>query len=243
MTVMLQTLNSCPQAQYPCMLERFDSFARDAANKRIAVFLDYDGEQRWPAGWHSPGVEQLSATTSACSQQSFAGFTPIVFAVQAHLVFCHARRNAYAHRQGTRQGVHVGPGASSAHDTSQHVVLVVVPHCLLHLSWQMKSYLSLQIWNRSITTHHFEIALLCTQMRRIVRTLALLFPAAIVSGRGREKVQNFVQLRELFYAGSHGMDIVGPQVRKHCPCWGSERASTPSTGQQETSRRLTKSCC
>jgi trehalose 6-phosphate phosphatase len=51
------------------------------------------------------------------------------------------------------------------------------------------------------------------QMRAVVRTLALLFPAAIVSGRGREKVQNFVQLRELFYAGSHGMDIVGPQVR------------------------------
>ena len=50
-------------------------------------------------------------------------------------------------------------------------------------------------------------------MRGVVRTLALLFPAAIVSGRGREKVQNFVQLRELFYAGSHGMDIVGPQVR------------------------------
>lgn len=53
-------------------------------------------------------------------------------------------------------------------------------------------------------------------MRNVVRTLALLFPAAIVSGRGREKVQNFVQLRELFYAGSHGMDIVGPQV----PFWG-----------------------
>jgi trehalose 6-phosphate phosphatase len=52
-------------------------------------------------------------------------------------------------------------------------------------------------------------------MRNVVRTLAMLFPAAIVSGRGREKVQNFVQLRELFYAGSHGMDIVGPQV---CDC-------------------------
>ena len=58
--------------------------------------------------------------------------------------------------------------------------------------------------------------MVCAQMRNVVRTLALLFPAAIVSGRGREKVQNFVQLRELFYAGSHGMDIVGPQVRG-CP--------------------------
>lgn len=50
-------------------------------------------------------------------------------------------------------------------------------------------------------------------MREIVRVMAQLFPTAIVSGRGREKVEAFVQLRELFYAGSHGMDIVGPQVR------------------------------
>ena len=52
------------------------------------------------------------------------------------------------------------------------------------------------------------------QMREIVRAMAQLFPSAIVSGRGREKVQSFVQLQELFYAGSHGMDIVGPQVQQ-----------------------------
>ncbi|KAJ9533215.1 hypothetical protein QJQ45_018359 [Haematococcus lacustris] len=53
-------------------------------------------------------------------------------------------------------------------------------------------------------------ALLGTQMRDVVRTLAQLFPVAIISGRGREKVENFVQLKELYYAGSHGMDIAGP---------------------------------
>jgi hypothetical protein len=37
-----------------------------------------------------------------------------------------------------------------------------------------------------------------------------MFPTAIISGRGREKVESFVRLPELFYAGSHGMDIVGP---------------------------------
>jgi hypothetical protein len=42
--------------------------------------------------------------------------------------------------------------------------------------------------------------------------VAQLFPTAIISGRGREKVQGFVRLGELYYAGSHGMDIVGPQV-------------------------------
>jgi hypothetical protein len=50
------------------------------------------------------------------------------------------------------------------------------------------------------------------QMRQTVRQLAQLFPTGIISGRGREKVENFVQLSELYYAGSHGMDIAGPQV-------------------------------
>ena len=47
-------------------------------------------------------------------------------------------------------------------------------------------------------------------MRETVRGLAGHFPTAIISGRGREKVEGFVQLPELFYAGSHGMDIAGP---------------------------------
>ena len=50
-------------------------------------------------------------------------------------------------------------------------------------------------------------------MREIVRQLAQLFPTAIISGRGREKLEKFVQLKEMFYAGSHGLDIVGPRVR------------------------------
>lgn len=50
------------------------------------------------------------------------------------------------------------------------------------------------------------------QMRAAVRKVAELFPTSIISGRGREKVEGFVQLKELFYAGSHGMDIVGPKV-------------------------------
>lgn len=49
-------------------------------------------------------------------------------------------------------------------------------------------------------------------MRDAVKSVARLFPTAIISGRGREKVEGFVQLRELYYAGSHGMDIIGPRV-------------------------------
>ncbi|KAG2451354.1 hypothetical protein HYH02_003958 [Chlamydomonas schloesseri] len=55
-------------------------------------------------------------------------------------------------------------------------------------------------------------AVMSEEMRDVVRSVARAFPTAIISGRGREKVEAFVQLKELFYAGSHGMDIAGPRV-------------------------------
>lgn len=56
-----------------------------------------------------------------------------------------------------------------------------------------------------------ENAKMSQEMRAAVRDVARRFPTAVVSGRGLAKVQEFVQLRELFYAGSHGMDIAGPR--------------------------------
>jgi trehalose 6-phosphate phosphatase len=56
-----------------------------------------------------------------------------------------------------------------------------------------------------------ERAFMSKKMRRTVRKLAQCFPTAIVSGRCRDKVFNFVKLTELYYAGSHGMDIKGPE--------------------------------
>ncbi|KAI4317248.1 hypothetical protein L6164_025136 [Bauhinia variegata] len=53
-------------------------------------------------------------------------------------------------------------------------------------------------------------AFMSDAMRKTVRKLARCFPTAIVSGRCRDKVYNFVRLAELYYAGSHGMDIKGP---------------------------------
>jgi Trehalose-phosphatase len=61
-----------------------------------------------------------------------------------------------------------------------------------------------------------KLQVLLGQMREVVRQIACLFPTAIISGRGRQKVQRFVQLNELYYAGSHGMDIIGPQVLNLC---------------------------
>lgn len=44
-------------------------------------------------------------------------------------------------------------------------------------------------------------------MRAAVREVASYFPTAIISGRSRNKVYEFVKLKNIYYAGSHGMDI------------------------------------
>ncbi|KAE9604774.1 putative trehalose-phosphatase [Lupinus albus] len=53
-------------------------------------------------------------------------------------------------------------------------------------------------------------AYMSNSMRKTVRKLARCFPTAIVTGRCKDKVYNFVRLAELYYAGSHGLDIKGP---------------------------------
>ncbi|KAL6841957.1 hypothetical protein ACP4OV_028469 [Aristida adscensionis] len=61
-----------------------------------------------------------------------------------------------------------------------------------------------------------DTAVMTDEMREAVRGVAEHFPTAIVSGRCRDKVFNFVKLAELYYAGSHGMDIKGPTAQsKH----------------------------
>ncbi|CAI0413720.1 unnamed protein product [Linum tenue] len=56
-------------------------------------------------------------------------------------------------------------------------------------------------------------ALMSEEMRSAVRNVAKYFPTAIISGRSRDKVYELVGLRELYYAGSHGMDIMGPTIQ------------------------------
>lgn len=59
-------------------------------------------------------------------------------------------------------------------------------------------------------------AFMSREMREALRDVAGFLPTAIVSGRCRTKVYNFVRLSELYYAGSHGMDIKGPSKRRKC---------------------------
>ncbi|CAM8986592.1 unnamed protein product [Rhodiola kirilowii] len=59
-------------------------------------------------------------------------------------------------------------------------------------------------------------AFMSDAMRGTVRRVAKYFPTAIVSGRCLDKVYGFVKLAELYYAGSHGMDIKGPTKGSKC---------------------------
>ncbi|KAK6135347.1 hypothetical protein DH2020_030907 [Rehmannia glutinosa] len=55
-------------------------------------------------------------------------------------------------------------------------------------------------------------AFMSDPMRSAVREVAMHFPTAIISGRSRDKVYEFVKLDEVYYAGSHGMDIMVPPL-------------------------------
>ncbi|MCF7870721.1 MAG: trehalose-phosphatase [Candidatus Omnitrophica bacterium] len=55
-----------------------------------------------------------------------------------------------------------------------------------------------------------EMAKISSQMQEAVKKLAQNYPVSIVSGRMREDVENLVGIKGLFYAGSHGFDIKGP---------------------------------
>ncbi|KAF5732296.1 putative trehalose-6-phosphate synthase [Tripterygium wilfordii] len=71
-------------------------------------------------------------------------------------------------------------------------------------------------------------AFMSNAMRHAVKMVAKYFPTAIISGRSLDKVYEFIGLTELYYAGSHGMDIMGP-VRRYTPddhqphVWATDR--------------------
>ncbi|KZV45325.1 putative trehalose-phosphate phosphatase F [Dorcoceras hygrometricum] len=59
-------------------------------------------------------------------------------------------------------------------------------------------------------------AFMSGEMRLAVKSVASHFPTAIISGRSRDKVYELVGLTELYYAGSHGMDIMFPAKNTVC---------------------------
>lgn len=58
-----------------------------------------------------------------------------------------------------------------------------------------------------------DLAVLDAALRSVIQRLAELCPVAVVSGRDLEDVARLVALPDLVYAGSHGFDIRGPDLR------------------------------
>ncbi|KAJ4838914.1 hypothetical protein Tsubulata_050007 [Turnera subulata] len=75
-------------------------------------------------------------------------------------------------------------------------------------------------------------ALMSDDMRSVVRNVAKYFPTAIITGRSRDKVFELVGLTELYYAGSHGMDILGPASRSLSNGHPNSIESTPQQGEE-----------
>ncbi|CAN0046847.1 unnamed protein product [Phaeothamnion confervicola] len=57
-----------------------------------------------------------------------------------------------------------------------------------------------------------EKAYMRDSMRPVLAAAAQHFTTAIVTGRSKEKVYDFVRLDGVFYAGSHGFEIQGPRA-------------------------------
>lgn len=81
-------------------------------------------------------------------------------------------------------------------------------------------------------------AILSESMRSTLQELAAACPVAVVSGRDRANVANLVQLNNLYYAGSHGFDISGPNNMHTEP--GGAAAAVPALdkAQKELKERL-----
>ncbi|KAK6919995.1 Trehalose-phosphatase [Dillenia turbinata] len=73
-----------------------------------------------------------------------------------------------------------------------------------------------------------EQAFMSETMRAAVRDVARQFPTAIISGRRRDKVYDFVKSNEVCYAGSHGMDILAPL---RCSVFGDRKHQTRVTDE------------
>jgi alpha,alpha-trehalase len=57
-----------------------------------------------------------------------------------------------------------------------------------------------------------EQAVLCEEMRNVLRSLAGRCRVAVISGRDLQDVRKLIDLDDILYAGSHGFDISGPKL-------------------------------
>ena len=76
-----------------------------------------------------------------------------------------------------------------------------------------------------------EDAILSLDMKEALQQLADVCTVAVVSGRDRANVANLVKLDNLYFAGSHGFDITGPNNLKTEP--GGAAAALPALDEAE----------
>src|SRR4029450_3700608 len=77
-------------------------------------------------------------------------------------------------------------------------------------------------------------------MRQTISDLARYCPVAIISGRDRADVQRLMQLDDIFYAGSHGFEIVGPHGRHIAHEQGTDFLPILDRAEQELDLELAR---
>lgn len=83
-----------------------------------------------------------------------------------------------------------------------------------------------------------EDAVMTEEMRYVVSKLSGLCPLAIISGRDLKDVRNLVKVDDIFYAGSHGFDITGPNEWHTENQQGQEFLPELETAEIEIKERL-----
>ncbi|MBN2244709.1 MAG: trehalose-phosphatase, partial [Candidatus Aminicenantes bacterium] len=83
-----------------------------------------------------------------------------------------------------------------------------------------------------------EDAVMSNEMRSVVSELSGLCPLAVISGRDLKDVKNLVKVDNIFFAGSHGFDIAGPDDWHTENQRGQEYLPILETAETEITERL-----
>lgn len=81
-------------------------------------------------------------------------------------------------------------------------------------------------------------AVMTQEMRDTLQRLANVCSVSVVSGRDRANVEKLVQLDNLYYAGSHGFDISGPNNMHTEPGGASEAVPALDKAQEKLDEKL-----
>jgi len=83
-----------------------------------------------------------------------------------------------------------------------------------------------------------DLAILSDEMRQALKNIAKVHTVAIISGRDRLDVRNLVGIDDMFYAGSHGYDIAGPEGKNFQNDQAESFVSSIDQAEKELTKRL-----